>query len=99
MSVRITALAEADLEQIGNFIAESSPLRAESFVAEIVERCLGLAVQPKRYPVLTVRQGREIRRCPFGSYLIFYAVLGSDVEIEHIVHSARDYMRILFPEA
>jgi plasmid stabilization system protein ParE len=42
--------------------------------------------------------GRELRRCAFGRYLIFYSVLEDEVEINHVVHSARDYMRVLFSE-
>lgn len=97
MHVRLTDPAEADLEAIGDFIAEDNPLRAESYVAELVERCFGLSENSQRYPVVTVWRGREIRRCPFGSYLIFYSIVGAELEINHIVHSARDYVRLLFP--
>ncbi len=38
MIVVITAEAEADLEQIGDFIAVNNPRRAVTFVNELVEK-------------------------------------------------------------
>ncbi len=98
MQVRITRSARDDLEAIGGFIAEDNPLRADSFVTELLERCGSLAIRPERYPVATHWRGRELRRCPFGKYLILYSIRDEELEINHIVHSARDYMRLLFPE-
>ena len=40
MHVIITEPAEADLEEIGDYIARDNEARAETFVAEIIERCL-----------------------------------------------------------
>lgn len=91
MRVTITDLAKADLSEIGDFILEDNPLRAESFVYELLDRCRGLAEYPQRYPA-------RLRRCAFGRYLIFYSVPEDEVEINHVVHSARDYMRVLFSE-
>ncbi len=98
MRVILTDAAEADLEQIGDFIAVDNPLRADSFVSELVERCLGLAHHPLRHPVFLNHAGREIRRFPHGGYLIFYSIEEDAVEIHHVVHSARDYVQLLFPE-
>ncbi|HVX73858.1 MAG TPA: type II toxin-antitoxin system RelE/ParE family toxin [Devosia sp.] len=98
MRVTITDLAKADLSEIGDFILEDNPLRAESFVYELLDRCRGLAEYPQRYPVIGTWHGRQLRRCAFGRYLIFYSVLEDEVEINHVVHSARDYMRVLFSE-
>ena len=72
MRVRITEAAEAELSEIVDYIALDSPTRAVSFAAELVERCEQLDIHPDRYPVVAVSKGREIRRAPFGSYLIFY---------------------------
>jgi len=38
-----SALAEADLEEIADYIARDKPRRALSFIGEIRERCQGLA--------------------------------------------------------
>jgi plasmid stabilization system protein ParE len=99
MGVRLSGIAESDLEEIGNFIAEDNPLRADGFVLELLDRCYGLANYSSRYPVVGSLRGYEVRRCPYRSYLIFYVVLPDGLEIARILHSARDYMRLVFPEA
>jgi plasmid stabilization system protein ParE len=99
MELVITEPAEAELEEIGDYISEDNPARADSFTLELLERCSGLAENPTRYAVFTRWRGRELRKCPHGRYLIFYSIVGDAVEINHIVHSARDYARTLFPDA
>ena len=39
-----------------------------------------------------------IRRQVYGNYLIFYRVNVSTVEVLHILHGARDYEQIIFPD-
>jgi plasmid stabilization system protein ParE len=39
-----------------------------------------------------------IRRRPHGNYLIFYRVRESIVDVLHILHGARNYETILFPD-
>jgi plasmid stabilization system protein ParE len=98
MLVRFTDEAEGDLEEIGNFIAEDNPGRAASFVAELVDRCLGLSGYPQRYAIFVHRGDRDIRRFPHGNYVTFYSIVADTVEINHVVHGARDHIRLLFPE-
>ena len=35
---------------------------------------------------------------PHGNYLIFYRIADDTVEVLHVLHGARDYENILFPE-
>ncbi len=98
MKVVITAAAEADLEDIGDFIARDSPRRAISFVDELVAAARGLAEYPDAYPLVPDYESRGIRRRPYGNYLIFYAVRPGQVTVERILNGARDYEEILFPE-
>jgi toxin ParE1/3/4 len=99
MELRITQSAKHELDAIGSYIAQDNPVRAETFVSELLGRCFALTEHPLRYPVATVRRGRELRRCPYGKYLIFYSVLNEAIEINHVVHAARNYARLLFPDA
>ncbi len=98
MRILITHEARNDLQQIADFLAEDSPTRADSFVLELLDRCQSLTQHSSRYPVATRWRERDLRRCPYGNYLIFYSIVGESLEVNHIVHSARDYSRILFPE-
>lgn len=46
MIVHLTAEAESDLEQIGDYMAQDNPKRALSFVLELRDKCLSLAETP-----------------------------------------------------
>jgi plasmid stabilization system protein ParE len=57
--VRLAGEAEADLEAIGDRIAQDDPARAASFVRELRKRCLGLGRFPKRFPLVPATSGTE----------------------------------------
>jgi plasmid stabilization system protein ParE len=97
MIVVISDAAEADLEAIGDWIAERSPQRALTFILELRERCLGLADLPRGFPLVPRYEHHGVRRRPYGNYLIFYRVTDERVEVLHVLHGARDYEAILFP--
>lgn len=96
MRVVVTAAAEADLVGIGRYIARDNWDRAVTVVEALLERCGSLADLPNRYPLVPRYEQWGIRRCLHGSYLIFYRVRSEQVEIEHILHGARDYESLLF---
>jgi toxin ParE1/3/4 len=50
------------------------------------------------YPLVPRHGHLGIRRRPFGNYLIFYRVGANAIEVVHVLHGARDYERLLFPE-
>lgn len=97
MIVSFTAAAEADLETIADFIARDNPVRAVSFVAEIVDRCHGLADAPQGFPLVPRYERSGIRRRPYGAYLVFYRIEAERIEVLRILNGARDYEAILFP--
>jgi plasmid stabilization system protein ParE len=39
-----------------------------------------------------------MRRRAYGTYLIFYRIAEDRIEVLHILHGARDFEPILFPE-
>jgi toxin ParE1/3/4 len=96
--VVITAEAESDLEQITTYIAEQSIEIAFNIAQELREKCESLADAPRGYPLVPRHEHLGIRRRPFGNYLIFYRVGADTIEVVHILHGARDYERLLFPE-
>ena len=97
MKVVISDPAEADLEQIGDWIARDNPARAATFVRELRTACLGIGPRPRAYAFLAHRRADGIRRRIYGSYLIFYRIT-TLVEILHVLHGALDYENILFSE-
>jgi plasmid stabilization system protein ParE len=97
--VTLTAEAEADLEAIGDYIAQDNPERAVSFVEEIAERCLRLGQAPNAYALVPRLAHLGIRKRTFGNYLIFYRVLRDQVQVLHVLNSARDYEAILLADS
>ena len=97
MKVVITDAAYADLLQIGREIRKDAPVRAETFVADLFDRCRRLGTMPRAYPLLPNWEDRGVRRRVHAHYLIFYRIGVDAVEVLHVLHGAMDYERVLFP--
>ena len=98
MIIEFTAAAEAELQAIGDYIARDNPVRALSFVRELVQRCVELADMPEAWPVVPRYEHHGIRRRVHGRYLIFYRIDGDRVTILHLLNSAMDVEALLFPQ-
>ena len=98
MSVVLTAAAEADLEEIGDWIAQDNPRRAVGFVWELRQCCDGLAEHPLRYQLVERFAARGVRRRVHGNYLIFYRTDQSRVTVLRVLHGARDFEPLIFPD-
>jgi toxin ParE1/3/4 len=89
MTVAFRDRARMDLQGIADFIAADNPKRAESFVNEIIDRCLLIADRP--YAARTRPEiAEELRIVAYEGYLILYIVEDDDVLILRVVHGARD---------
>ena len=93
MRVIISAAAEADLEEIGDFIAASNPVRAVSFIAELRGHCQKIATAPAGYSSRS-ELVEGLRLCVHEKYLIFFRVLEKEIRVERILHGARDIERL-----
>ena len=96
MKVGLSTNAKNDLYEIGLFIAQDSNERSISFVRELRAACMALGDMPRAFPLIDAATG--IRRKPYKSYLIFYVIFKERVQIARVIHYARDYTRLLFPE-
>jgi toxin ParE1/3/4 len=99
MRVAFSRRAIADLREIAHFIKVDNPRRAISFAGELRSVCLSLGESAQRNPLVPGRPEEGLRRAIYGAYLIFYNVDESEsvVSIARILHSARDYQKLLFP--
>lgn len=95
MIVHLTAEAESDLEQIGDYMAQDNPKRALSFVLELRDKCLSLAETPWGFPLAPRYERYGMRRRVYGNYLIFYRVESDRVVVVHVLHGARDFEALL----
>jgi toxin ParE1/3/4 len=97
MIVELTAAAEADLEAIGDHIAQGNPIRSQSFVRELFRSCAELADMPEAWPVIPRYENHGVRRRVHGRYLIFYRVAADRIVALHVLNGAMDVEGILFP--
>jgi plasmid stabilization system protein ParE len=74
MIVELTDAADADLEAIGDYIAQDNPARALSFVQELSRSCTELADRLEAWPIIPRYERHGVRRRVHGRYLIFYRV-------------------------
>lgn len=89
MSYRTTPRAQADLQTIGDYIAERNPPAAKRLIGRFIQHWELLATQP--------RSGAErddilpgIRHKVTGIYVAFYRVEGEDVVILRVLHGRRN---------
>ena len=90
MGFRVSAPAERDLAEIGDFIALDNRAAALSFVAGIEARFAEIARQPALYRLRDeVMPG--VRAAAHGRYLIYFLCKGDgEVLFLRVLHSARD---------
>jgi toxin ParE1/3/4 len=95
MKVRLSSEARKDLIAIGDYIARGNPLRASTFVEELVKACVEISSTPLGYPIVRRYEAKGIRRRVYGNYQIFYRVTGDQVFVIRVLHGARDYDALL----
>ena len=98
MKLTVSAEATKDLESISDWISKDNPVRARSFVRELLQSCSKILEYPHGHPIVGRFKADQVRRKVFGSYLIFYMIIEQTVEITHIMHGSRDYEAVIFPD-
>jgi toxin ParE1/3/4 len=85
----LSELAEADLTDIWEFIAQDNSEAADRLIDEIHEKCHFLAATPgvgRQRPELDP----SIRSFVVGNYVIFYRESTSGIEVARVLHGHRD---------
>lgn len=96
MERRFSRQAECDLETLGDYIAQDSPLRALSFIAELRDKRLTLAELAEAFPLVPRYERHGVRRRAHGAYLIFSRIEADAITVLHVLHGAQDYAAIPF---
>ncbi len=92
-TLRITAAASQDLNEISDYFLAQSIDAGDRFVSAFHQKCNHLA----RYPYLgkSYTDLREaLRGLTLMNYIIFYRVVGDDIEILRVVSGYRDLQGI-----
>ncbi|HEY8036739.1 MAG TPA: type II toxin-antitoxin system RelE/ParE family toxin [Methylobacter sp.] len=95
--VVLTETANKGLLNIAEYIALDNPVRAETFIEEILESLSQtLSVFPLAGKVYEEIETKiEIRSLPYKNYISFYRVRNDVVEILYIFNSAQNIKNIL----
>ena len=83
----ISAEAQRDLLSIRDYIASDNPIRAETYIDELIDRCGDIVEFPFAAPQ-NLRNHVNWRAIPYGSYVILYSVTDRSVRIRAVKHSA-----------
>ncbi len=91
-------LAEEDLLQLADYIAEQNPRAARRFVKYVRKRISTLAFMPSLGAAWADSPIPDLRFWPltrYKNYVIFYRPIVNGVEIIRILHGARDIPRLI----
>lgn len=90
MRIRWSDIAEADLDQLYDYIARDVPYYAEQFVDRLIEAVGVLQDHPKigrRVPEAKDRE--DVRELIFQSYRVIYLLEAEQVHILTVIHGSR----------
>lgn len=90
-------LAETDILEIWDYIADDSLTAADRWVDHLDEQFRVLATQPM------MGRAREelapgVRSFLFGRYVVFYVPLANGIDVVRVLHGARDIDAVFNPE-
>jgi len=89
--VEITPVAEADIAEIWDYIAQDSPDNATAFILALEEQIASLEEFPERCPRIAENEilGTSYRHLVHGPYRTIFRVSGITVVILRVIHGAR----------
>jgi len=90
-------LAEADILEIWDYIADDNVDAADLWVDRLDEQFSLLATQPLMGRVRD-ELARGVRSFPFGRYVIFYAPIDNGIDVIRVLHGSRDIDTVFNPE-
>ena len=82
-------LAETDILEIWDYIADDSLAAADRWVDHLDEQFRVLATQPSMGRARD-ELAPDVRSFPFGRYVIFYMLLDDGIDVVRVLHGARD---------
>lgn len=90
-NVDITAAAEADVNEIWEYIAQDNPDAATAFVLRLEEQIGTLARFPARCQLVRENEllGTAYRHLVYGNYRTIFKIIESRVIIMRVLHGAR----------
>jgi toxin ParE1/3/4 len=90
---QFTYLAQQDLQDIKEYIAQDKPKAAREYMKTLKQRCQTLAEMPTLGVCSENYCG--LYKFPEGNYLIFYRPSEKGIEVIRILHGSREVLKIL----
>lgn len=90
MTVLFLPSANADFEQIHDFIAENNLDKAKEFIASLKQKCFMLGEAPNMGR-LRPEIRANLRGFSISPYIILYQITDDTIEIVNIIHGSRDF--------
>lgn len=87
--LRLSRQADADLDEIAEYIADRSPSAAQRQLETLYEKFILLAAHPLLGESCE-NLSPSLRAFTAGSYVIFYAPLDDGIEVARVIHASRD---------
>jgi toxin ParE1/3/4 len=94
MRLRLSPLVPADLEVLGDYIAQDSPRQAVRWLRLIRKRIQDIARQPELYR-LRPEIGPDARLAVADQYVILFGIRKNIVRIERVLHGSRNLQSLL----
>ena len=96
-SVRILRRAQRDLQQIYDLVVREAPLRADSFIDELLAAIESLSSMAERgaTPRDEALKQKGYRFLVHGQYLVFYKVGRRAVRVYRVLRGSRAYHSLL----
>src|SRR5262245_39134918 len=85
----LTKLATKDIKDIYQYINEQDADAALDFITRIQLMCDKLAQMPQMGRARDELK-KGLRSFPVGNYLIFYRIVGTDIQVVRVLHGARN---------
>ena len=89
LTLRVSPVAERDLEAIGDYIAKDSARMALRFIVELRETFGKIAATPLAFRERS-ELGKDVRSCAHGNYVIFFKATARQIVIARVLHGAMD---------
>ena len=93
--VVLSPRAKRDLRKIGDYISRDRPIRAETYVNELLDTAETIGRQPRAYPSRD-DLALGLREAVHNPYLILFRVSDTHVEVLRIIHGARDLKKLSY---
>ena len=87
--VKRRPLAQRDVTEIWDFIADDSVAEADAFVDRL-DDCLRLLSTPPMMGRARSELAPGLRSLPFGRYVLFYEPVKGGIIVVRVLHGARD---------